>query len=69
MLNRSSHVPNARGLGKLRELVEAMKPAASLQRQGLLLLAALLVAVCAYLLLLDRLGVPPAAMTDFPTVD
>ena len=84
MLNRSIRVPNARGLGKFRQVVEAMKLAASMERaaprrrpgrrlreetEGVLLLAAILAAVCAYLLLLDRLGVPPAAMTDFPLVD
>ena len=84
MLNRSSHLPNASDLGKLRRVVEAMKPAVSRgqaalrpepgrrlrdETKGILLLAAILVVVCAYLLLLDRLGVPLAAMTDFPLVD
>lgn len=84
MLNRSSHLPDARDLGTLRRVLDAMKPAALMERaapprrpgrrvrdgaKGVLLLAAVLVAVCAYLLLLDRLGVPPAAMTDFPLVD
>ncbi len=84
MLNRSSPVPNARGLGRFRQVAEAMKPATSMQRpalrrwpgrrlreeaEGVLLMVAILVAVCAFLLLLDRLGVPPAAMTDFPLVD
>ena len=84
MLNRSSHLPNAGDLGKLRQVVEAIKPVVSTKRpalrrgpgrrlrdeaKGALLLAAILVVVCAYLLLLDRLGVPPAAMTDFPLVD
>ena len=36
---------------------------------GVLLLLAILAVVCAYLLLLDHLGVPPAAMTDFPLID
>lgn len=84
MLNRASHLPNAGGLGKLRQVVEAMKPAASREQaalrrgpgrrlpdeaKGVLLLTAILAVVCAYLLLLDRLGVPPAAMTDFPLID
>ncbi len=84
MLNRSNHLPNASDLGRLRQIVEAMKPSASRRQaawrwrpgrrlpdeaKGVLLLMATLVAVCTYLLLLDRLGVPPSAMTDFPLVD
>lgn len=64
--------------------MEAMRPAAPLKQaplrrwpgrrpgkaaEGIPLLAVILVAVCAYLLLLDRLGVSPAATTDFPFVD
>ena len=61
-----------------------MKPAASIGRPAprrrpgrrlgeeagsVLLLAAILVAVCAYMLLMDRLGVPSAVVTDLPLVD
>ena len=46
------------------------RPGRRLRREteGVLLLAAILAAACAYLLV-DRLGIPPAAMTDFPLVD
>ena len=83
MLNRSSFAPNARGLGKLRQVVAAVRPAAAVGRpaprraarrsgkeaEGVLFLAAILVAVCAYVLLLDRLGIPPAVVADLPLVD
>lgn len=78
MLNRSSLVPKPRGPGKFWQAVAAMKPVAPMGRPGrrlggeaggVLLLAAILVAVCAYVLLMDRLGVPSAAMTDLPLVD
>ena len=84
MLNHSSYPAKARGPNKFRDAVEAMRPAAPITwtaprrwpgprlgeaARGVLLLLAILAAVCAYLLLLDHLGVPPAAMTDFPLVD
>ena len=84
MLNRSSLVPHARGLGKLRQVVAAMKSAALMERSAprrwpgrrwgeeagsVLLLAAILVTACAYLLLMDLLGVSPAVATDLPLAD
>ncbi len=69
---------------RLQAIVETMRPVASIRRAalrrwpgprlgeaagGVLLLAMILVAVCAYLLLLDFLGISPGAVTDFPLVD
>lgn len=83
MLNRS-RVPKARSPGKFRQAVEAMRPAAptgraALRRRpgrlrgeaagGILRLALVLAAVCAFLLLMDRLGVSPATVADFPLAD
>ena len=78
MLNRSGLVPHARDLGRFWQAVAAIKPAArrrwpgrrlGKEAESVLLLAAILVAVCAYVLLMDRLGVPPAAVTDLSLVD
>ena len=78
MLNRSSLAPNARDLGKFWRAVAAMRPAPprrwpglrlGKEAEGILLLAAILVVVCAYVLLMDHLGIPPAAVTDLPLVD
>ena len=82
MLNHSSHP--AHGFGRLRNALGAMRLLASVRRTaprrwpgprlgetatGVLLLLAILAGVCACLLLLDHLGVPPAATTDFPLID
>ena len=84
MLNHSSHLAGDRGLRRIRDVVDAARPGAPTMRAaprrwpgpwlgeaatGVLLLLAILAVVCAYLLLLDHLGVPPAAMTDFPLID
>ena len=84
MLNHPGFAPNSRDLGKFWRVVAAMKPAAPTERpalrrrpgrrlgegaRGVLLLAAILVAACAYVLLLDRLGIPLAVATDLPLVD
>ena len=84
MLNHSSRTAKDHGPGRFRDAMEAMRPAAPIKwaaprrwpgsrlgeaATGILLLMAILAAVCAFLLLLDRLGVPPAAMTDFPLID
>ncbi len=65
-------------------IVEAMRSAPSVKRarlrrwpgprwgeaaSGVLLLAVILVAVCAYLLLLDSIGISPGAIADFPLID
>ena len=69
---------------RLWAIVEAMRSAPPLKRAtvrrwpgsrlgeaagGVLLLAVILAAVCACLLLLDRFGMSPRAVTDFPLVD
>ena len=84
MLNHSSRPAKDRGLGRGRDAMEALRPAPPIRwpaprrwpgpRLGeaaaaVLFLVAMLAAVCAYLLLLDHLGVPPAALTDFPLID
>ncbi len=84
MLNHSSHPAKDRGLGRLRDALAAMGPAAPVRRFAprrwpgprlggaatrVLLLLAILAGVCAWLLLLDHLGVPSAAVTDFPLID
>ena len=84
MLNHSSPPAKDRGSGKFRDTVEAMRPVAPIKwaaprrwpgrrlreaASGALFLLAILAAVCLYLLLLDHLGVPPAATTDFPLID
>lgn len=84
MLSHSSRTSTARGFGKSRSIVEAMRPAAPVERaapwrrlglrlgetaEGVLLLAVILAVACAYLLLLDHLGVPPAIVVEFPLVD
>ena len=84
MLNHSSHLARGRSLRRVWDVVDAARPGAPTLRAaprrwpgprpgeaatGVLLLLAILAAVCAYLWLLDHLGVPPAAMTDFPLID
>ena len=83
MLNHPSRSAKAGGHGNLRDAMEVLRPVVPVQRAtpwrrpvrlgetaaGVLLLLAILAAACAFLLLLDRLGVPPAATTDFPRID
>ena len=84
MLNRSSLVPNPRNPGTFWQALAAMKPAAPVERPaprrrpgrrlgeeagGVLLLAAILVAVCAYMLLMDRFGVSLAVVADMLLAD
>ena len=69
---------------RLQAIVETMRPAAPVKRAalrrwpgfwlgeaagGFLLLAVILVAVCAYLLLLDAHGINPGTITEFPLID
>ncbi len=64
---------------RLQAIVETMRPVSSIKRAalrrwpgsrlgeaagGVLLLAVILIAVCAYLLLLDSLGISPGAITE-----
>ena len=84
MLNHSSHAAKAGGPRTFRDAMKAMRPARPIiwtpprrwpgprlgeAATGILLLLAILAAVCAYLLLLDHLGVSPEALTDFPLID
>ena len=85
MLNHWSRAPKSHGLGRFRDSMDAVAPVASVVRAvlrrrppgsrageaagGILRLAVILAAVCAYLLLLDHLGVRPAATMDFPFID
>ena len=69
---------------RLRAAVEALRPVPPARRipprrwpgprlseasRGILLLAAILAAPCAFLLLLDALGIPPGTVMEFPLVD
>ncbi len=84
MLNRSGRTSKVRDLGRFQEIVLVTRPAQSIKRAALrrwprhrlhratevvLLVTLMVVVAWAYLLLLDRLGVAPAALTNFPSLD
>ena len=84
MLNQSSHPVKVVAPVKFRDAMELLRPAAPITwtaprrwpgprlgeaARGILLLLLILAGTCAYLLLLDHLGVSPAVVTDFPLID